>query len=335
MLAGTLSKCPLIRSIFHCLMGFLSKYFPIERMNKCYFYDKEKCKKCEPTDLRDSHIFPNFLFRYIKKDIGEIPFRDATNPNLIIRSGIKYRLLCECGEKTFNNYETYFSKKIFYPYVKQKSTSVTYDRSFSMFIISLFWRCFIYHTIDKRNETFWKENKEAHKELTDILDIWKNYLHEKCSLTDWGELYFIPVDESNLEHNQINPVFFITPLTSFGYGIYKADEERLMFYVQIPHFVFIFLPKTQVAQNVDVSNLLTDNGTIDFSNIEYTKDELSILEYISKKEKIDMLKHPMSKKQIETIKKQCESTEEFAKSNSKRIIDQQNEILKSLNPPLQ
>lgn len=304
-------------------------------MNKCYFYDKEKCKKCNSMDLRDSHIFPEFLFRFIKKDIGEIPFRDARYPNLIFRSGIKYRLLCQCGEEAFNNYETYFSKKIFYPFVKQKISGVTYDKRFSMFVISLFWRCFIYHTIDKRNETFWKDNKEAYKELADILEIWKNCLHEKCSLDDWGELYFIPIDESNLEYNQINPAFFITPLTSFGYGIYRTEDERFLFYVQIPHFLFIFSPKTQVPQKVDISNLLTNNGTICFSNIAYTKDELGILEYISKKEKIDMLKYPMSQKQIETIKKQCESSGRFANSKSKRIIDQQNKILKSLNPPLQ
>lgn len=316
-------------------MELLSKSLISERMNKCYFYDKHKCKDCKPTDLRDSHIFPNFLFRYIKKDIGEIPFRDATNPNLIIRSGIKYRLLCECGEDTFNNYETYFSKKIFYPFVKQKTSSVTYDKSFSMFVISLFWRCFIYHIIEKRNAPFWNNNKEARKEMDTILDLWKNCLHGKCSLEDWGKLYFIPVNKSNLEHNQINPIFFITPLTSFGYGIYKADEERFVFYIQIPHFVFIFLPKTQVPQKVDISNLLTDNGTICFSNIEYTQDELSILEYISKKEKIEMLKHPMSKKQIDIIKKKSESSKEYADSKSKRIIEQQNEILKSINSHLQ
>ena len=110
-----------------------------------------KCRLCQQDKtLRESHIIPAFVYRWIKETSATGYLRFIKNVNLRVQDGVKEKLLCDDCEEILNFFETKFSREIFYPYVNKELNkegvaqgnikSFQYSDWLLKFIISLNWR---------------------------------------------------------------------------------------------------------------------------------------------------------------------------------------------------
>lgn len=98
------------------------------------------CRLCaEESDLRESHIIPKFVFRWLKNS-GSSYFRQAVDPNVRHQDGPAKKLLCASCEARFSERERYFANTLFYPVVNGQSAPFDYDERLSYFLISVLWR---------------------------------------------------------------------------------------------------------------------------------------------------------------------------------------------------
>ena len=67
----------------------------------------------EECELRDSHIYPKFMFEAMKK-LGGTNFRISNMPNRVLQDGLKKRLLGHNAEQMFSKSENWFAKTFFY-----------------------------------------------------------------------------------------------------------------------------------------------------------------------------------------------------------------------------
>ena len=80
-----------------------------------------KCRLCQQDkNLRESHIIPAFVYRWIKETSATGFLRFVKNVNLRVQDGVKVKLLCDDCEGILNVFETKFSHEIFYPYVNKE-----------------------------------------------------------------------------------------------------------------------------------------------------------------------------------------------------------------------
>src|SRR5689334_12061905 len=99
----------------------------------------DKCNLCnEERDLRESHIIPKFIFKWLK-DTGTGYLRSSNNLNQRVQDGTKEPFLCSECEERFSKAETYFAQKVFKPIVNN-ATSFEYSDNFFYAIISILWR---------------------------------------------------------------------------------------------------------------------------------------------------------------------------------------------------
>lgn len=107
-----------------------------------------KCALCSSeTDLELSHIVPKMAVRTLKKTaVGNI--RTTENPNIVIQDSEKHYMLCGQCEDLFSEYETYFSKIVFHPYLKKEVSRFAYDERLFYFIISVSWRSLYLDLLD-------------------------------------------------------------------------------------------------------------------------------------------------------------------------------------------
>ncbi|MBP2250470.1 hypothetical protein J2754_000779 [Halarchaeum solikamskense] len=99
-----------------------------------------KCRLCgDDRELRQSHIIPNFVIRWLKES-GATPFlRGVDDPDTRIQDK-KEKLLCSECEQRIGDWEQQFASRIFYPVIRQQKTDFEYDSWLKRFTISLSWR---------------------------------------------------------------------------------------------------------------------------------------------------------------------------------------------------
>jgi len=132
---------------------------------------EEICKLCgDKKPLRESHIFPNFVISWLRKT-GSGYFRMPENPNIKYQDLPKYRLLCEDCEQRFSLKERYFSKNIFYPYLKNSPKKFKYSASLYYFLISILWRIVV-----SKLDAYKREHKNFSKEIDKAEDDWRFFL---------------------------------------------------------------------------------------------------------------------------------------------------------------
>ena len=107
------------------------------------------CALCgKECTLRDSHIVPKFVIRYLKDtSVGKI--RNLETPNRTVEDGEKHELLCPECEELFSAREKYFADTVFYTYKRDKVSSFDYDERLFYFLTSLSWRSLYLDAQDK------------------------------------------------------------------------------------------------------------------------------------------------------------------------------------------
>jgi hypothetical protein len=92
-----------------------------------------------PGPLKDSHVLPAFLFRWLRAYSVTGHMRNSDTPNRRVQDGVKKPWLCDTCEQNFSRYETAFAGKLFHPWLKG-NRRVRYDAWLLKFCVSVSWR---------------------------------------------------------------------------------------------------------------------------------------------------------------------------------------------------
>lgn len=156
-----------------------------------------KCRLCQQDkNLRESHIIPAFVYRWIKETSATGYLRFVKNVNLRAQDGVKVKLLCDDCEGILNVFETKFSREIFYPYVNKvlneegvaqgNIKSFQYSDWLLKFIISLQWRVSVLeNNLSKNYLDYHKKDMESY------LEKWRLFLLGERKDTDICETHLI------------------------------------------------------------------------------------------------------------------------------------------------
>ena len=189
------------------------------------------CKFCnKDKELRESHIIPKFVFRWLKKTGGEY-FRKAENPNKRPQDGYKPRLLCHQCEQTFSKWEDRFAKEIFYPFSDKNIEQFIYDDNLIKFAISVLYRVITVSLQDNKDNVHYKHFEEAEKE-------WKSFLKNKSELYNFNKIHFFFT--SNKFKNQQQPVERF--LNYYARGVDAAlvsDTKTALVYAKLARVILI------------------------------------------------------------------------------------------------
>lgn len=162
------------------------------------------CRLCGlHGELKASHIFPRFVFQWMRETGGGQYFRSTDKPGVREQDGPKEHLLCGGCEQRFSRGEAYFKREVFDPYIARKATSIPYDSRLFYFIKSVAWRTLIrdFGHKDIGQHRFIKQLRQAEAEwrnflLTDSLPTTFNEAH--LFLSDVISCGSMPVDRMSL-----------------------------------------------------------------------------------------------------------------------------------------
>jgi len=156
-----------------------------------------KCALCKETkSLRDSHLIPSFVFKWIKNTSATGYLRNSANANLRRQDGRKVKLLCNDCEIILSLSEKRFSEIIFYPYVndelsddfvcQNKISSFKYEDWLLKFVISIHWRHLVTNNLEKN-----KLSDKQWKILNDIKENWRLFLLGKTNYTGKADSHML------------------------------------------------------------------------------------------------------------------------------------------------
>lgn len=99
------------------------------------------CHLCRSFgSLRQSHILPAFVARWLKKTSATGVLRRGSMPNRPVQDTLKIPLLCDDCERRFCKWETEFYQRVFLPWHSRKPASGSYGPWLHQFLVSLVWR---------------------------------------------------------------------------------------------------------------------------------------------------------------------------------------------------
>ncbi len=156
-------------------------------------FDGTRCALCEqPKTLCMSHIVPSFVFRWLKETSATGYLRCLQKPNARTQDGLKVEMLCKECEGRFNEWETPFASKLFYPYHARAAQRFEYDKWMARCLASVCWRALLYlrwagHLRDLPGQ--FDADVEA------ALSTWRAYLRDEREDVGSFELHVLPLDE--------------------------------------------------------------------------------------------------------------------------------------------
>ena len=150
------------------------------------------CRLCNTdSDLRESHIIPSFVYKWLKTSSGTGFIRFGEKPNLRSQDGFKIYLLCDKCEKLFNSWETEFANSVFHPLCKGSGTTFHYGSWMLKFAVSVSWRVLNYF-VDGKDLSHFPVNLQ--KKASTALSYWQKFLLEKSPHPDRFEQHMLPFD---------------------------------------------------------------------------------------------------------------------------------------------
>lgn len=110
-------------------------------------YKLQKCALCgKQKDIQLSHIVPKFIGRHLKgTSIGSVR---SSGSGKVVQDLEKHYMLCHDCEEMFSASERWFSKNIFYPWLKDKTDTFNYTNRLFYFLTSLSWRSLYLDLLD-------------------------------------------------------------------------------------------------------------------------------------------------------------------------------------------
>lgn len=149
------------------------------------------CALChENAELRESHILPAFVFRWLRERSATGHIRSTENVNRRIQDGTKKSWLCNKCELLLSRDERSFASKLFYPWQKG-TTRVEYHEWLLRFCTSISWRV-LKHC--KGLNPDHQYTKEEDRVAADAESVWRNFLQGRRSSIGKFEQHLLPMD---------------------------------------------------------------------------------------------------------------------------------------------
>ena len=157
----------------------------------CAFCGKE-------TRLRESHVLPAFVFRWLRGRSGTGHIRQTDNPNRRVQDGLKLPWLCGECEGHFSRYETAFATKVFHPW-HTGQIQIPYEDWLLKFCVSVSWR--VLRFARGRNAEA-KYTKEQQLLMDQAEERWRAFLCEEQPHPGPFEQHLLIFD--TIEHTTIS-----------------------------------------------------------------------------------------------------------------------------------
>ncbi|MCP3956071.1 MAG: hypothetical protein GY697_28230 [Desulfobacterales bacterium] len=144
---------------------------------------------CENRELKESHIVPAFVWRWMKETSVTGFLRHGEAPNLRKQDGYKLFLLCSDCEQRFGLWENQFSRNVFIPFNKRSKLN-SYGPWLLKFSTSISWRVL---TFFKRELDSDHCNSNIQLEADEALETWKQFLLDDRPHPDKFQQHMLPV----------------------------------------------------------------------------------------------------------------------------------------------
>jgi hypothetical protein len=188
------------------------------------------CQKEKP--LRNSHIFPKFIFTWLK-NTGNGYLRNVANYNVRIQDGVKMKMLCSDCEQLFSDCETYFAKYIFHPVANDKLSIFEYSEKLYYFIISLVWRVVRLQYLHEVRE------EPIQQKLIQAEESWRQFLLNSTKIETCADVHlFIAADNVDDENISLPQRFLLYMLRGVDMDMPNTDTDCLL-YIKLSRFIFI------------------------------------------------------------------------------------------------
>lgn len=127
------------------------------------------------AELRQSHVLPAFVFRWLRSRSGKGYIRHTESPNRRVQDGLKLPWLCEICEGHFGKYEAAFAAKVFHPCHDAKYR-IPYKEWMLKFCVSVSWRVLKY----ARGRNIGAQYSDEQNRLMDEADArWRAFLNDQ------------------------------------------------------------------------------------------------------------------------------------------------------------
>jgi len=276
---------------------------------------KGVCNLCgDEAELRQSHVFPDFIIRWMK-ETGTAYLRRSGNPNKREQDGLKEDLLCDGCEQKFGKDETWFSNRIFRPYLTGERGPFAYDMSLHNFLASLLWRVLLVH-LDPKSIG---EDHRFYREFVSARESWREYLNGGLYRGNLPEIHMFLTDVG-LQENSQPVVNFNSYMARMIDSTLASSEKQCFVYAKFARFLVFgaIVPFDQadwINTRIDpTGGLLTIPQALrDGSVGEFLIDRASTAN--------EMFVLRTSEKQRQVIKKVAKSLEsEFLKSDLAAVL---------------
>ena len=184
-----------------------------------------------------SHIFPQFVSRYLRETSATGYIRMSAAPNKRVQAGPWDYLLCQRCEALISPWETRFAKKVFRPILEGQKRVIRYGRWLPMFATSVTWRVLAFH----------KAHPEiGHKviedwSVTDAADtVWRECLLGQRPHPGKFEQHLVPFGYIVGTTRQLSPNLNRYLMRSFDSDVMSNGEEIIV-YAKLLNFMFFGL----------------------------------------------------------------------------------------------
>jgi hypothetical protein len=223
---------------------------------------KGTCHLCDQNkELRESHVIPSFVYKWIKESSGGGYLRFGMKPNKCVQDGHKYFWLCDDCEGIFSKWEDQFAKNIFHPTVSGKVGKVSYGHWLLKFCVSVSWRVLnlylIEHDLDHFSNQMQEKAKQTHQ-------VWKEFLLGDRPHPARNEQHFLPLD--SIESHAVDKM----PTNINRYILRDIDavtgEKSAFVYSKLERFVIIGFIEISHPRQWEGTKVHVKHGVVGPSN---------------------------------------------------------------------
>lgn len=192
------------------------------------------CAFCgNKAELRESHVLPAFVFRWLRSRSGKGHLRNTDSPNRRVQDGLKLPWLCGTCEGHFGKYETAFATNVFHPW-HEGAIRIRYGEWMLKFCVSVSWRVLKFARGQNDDATY---SDEQHQLMDEAEVRWREFLNDEVPHPAEFEqhlLIFDFVEDTTVEHLPNNFNRFMTGAVSLDI---VGSEQSLMTFAKLGRFI--------------------------------------------------------------------------------------------------
>jgi hypothetical protein len=221
------------------------------------------CAFCEEqAELRDSHVLPAFVYRWLRGRSGTGHIRNSDTPNRRVQDGLKLPWLCDECEGRFSRFETAFATHVFHPWLGGNHT-IPYDDLLLKFCVSVSWRVLKYAYGYNPDAEYTDEQRELAAKAG---DRWKRFLlgqEPHPAEFEQHMLIFDVAEHSTIPNLPVNFNRYMTGAITFDI---VGSKSSLMTFAKLGRFIIFGMVQkgagTWEGTKVHVKNGLLKPGKV-------------------------------------------------------------------------